>query len=78
VPSKVHPNGSLSLETKFTQPGKYVGLVTVGDKDKTVARFPFFVGKKDHNWYWLLLAFAGAVGLYFFGMRQRRKQRIAD
>ena len=77
LPPKVYPTGSLSLETKFTEAGKYIGLVTLGGKEQAVARFPFFVGKKAKHWYWLLPALAGAVGLYFLGMHQRRRQRIA-
>lgn len=45
VPSKVYSNGSINFEHTFTQPGKFVGLVTTGDKQEHVSRFPFSVGQ---------------------------------
>ena len=77
VPPALHPSGSLSLEAKFSEAGKYVGLVTVGDKEKAVARFPFSVGRQSAIWHWLVLAAAAAGGLYFVGIRQRKKQRAS-
>ena len=44
-PAKVYPNGSINFEYDFPQPGKFVGLVTVGDKEEYVSRFPFSVGE---------------------------------
>ena len=32
LPPKVYPNGTVNFEYNFDQPGKFVGLVTVGDK----------------------------------------------
>jgi hypothetical protein len=73
LPAKRYPTGSLSLEYNFAKPGRYVGLVTVGDQEKSVARFPFSVGSSGNVSYWLVaaLAAAAAVALYFFGLRQR-------
>ena len=45
IPPKVYPNGSINFEYNFTQPGKFVGLVTVSDKEALVSRFPFSVGE---------------------------------
>ena len=45
VPPKVYPNGSINFEYQFAQPGKFVGLVTVGEKGEYVSRFPFSVGE---------------------------------
>ena len=45
IPAKVYPNGSINFEYNFTQPGKFVGLVTVTDKEPLVSRFPFSVGE---------------------------------
>lgn len=75
LPPKRYPTGSLSLETRLDE-GDYIGLVTVEDKQKLVARFPFAVGKRSHAWQVLLIAVpVAAVALYYFGMRQRRRAR---
>lgn len=80
LPPKLHPSGSLSLEYNFEQPGAYVGLVTVGDKEKYVSRFPFSVGQQSV----LPRALGGAVvvalavALYLFAQRQRTRRRNAS
>lgn len=74
LPSKVYPAGSINFEHNFDQPGKFIGLVTVGDKH--VSRFPFSVGETK---IWLppsyfLIAFAGVaviLAIIFFTMRGR-------
>jgi hypothetical protein len=74
VPPKVYPNGSLHFEHTFSEPGKFVGLVTVADKQKLVARFPFSVakgGSAGKAWLWALLAVALGGGLYFYTARIR-------
>jgi hypothetical protein len=73
LPPKRYPTGSLSLTYNFAQPGRYVGLVTVGEREKSVSRFPFSVGASGYLSYWLLaaLAVAAAIALYFFGLHQR-------
>lgn len=77
LPAKTYPTGSLSLETRL-EAGDYVGLVTVQDKQTLVARFPFAVGRKSHSWYVFLVALpVAALGLYFFGMRQRARKTKA-
>jgi hypothetical protein len=72
----VYPTGSLNFEMSFPEPGKFVGLVTVGGGDKLVSRFPFSVGQRS-PWLHLLLpavlVVAGALALYRFGMRRRNK-----
>ena len=65
LPPKVYPAGSVNFEYNFDQPGKFVGLVTVGDK-QTVSRFPFSVGETK---IWLppcyfLIAFAGVAVIW--------------
>lgn len=76
LPPKVYPTGSLNFEMSFPEPGKFVGLVTVGGGDKLVSRFPFSVGQRS-PWLHLLLpavlVVAGALALYRFGMRRRNK-----
>lgn len=76
LPPKLYPTGSLNFELDFAQPGKFVGLVTVGGAQKFESRFPFSVGRA-HSWLHLLLPallmVAGSVVLYRYGMRRRAK-----
>src|SRR6476619_87060 len=68
IPPKVYPNGSITFEYNCPQPGKFVGLVTVGDKQEYVSRFPFSVGEPKGTSPFLLGAIAAAVvaGVVFF------------
>jgi hypothetical protein len=61
LPPKIYPAGSVNFEYNFDKPGKFVGLVTVGDKH--VSRFPFSVGETG----------VAVVGVVFFAMRGRGK-----
>jgi hypothetical protein len=77
LPAKTYPSGSLSLEHKFSQSGRYVGLVTVHGPETFVSRFPFSVGKPGFNWLQVvgaIAAMAAAVGLYWFAQRQRTRE----
>ena len=77
LPPKIYPAGTVNFEYNFDKPGKFVGLVTVVDKQSLVSRFPFSVGETK---IWLppsyfLIAFAGAavvVAIIFFVLRGRR------
>lgn len=74
VPPKIYPTGSLHFEHTFKEPGKFVGLVTVADTHKLVARFPFSVGNSGSAGIivvWVLLALAVGAGLYFYTVRIR-------
>ena len=78
LPSKVYPAGTINFEYNFDKPGKYVGMVTVVDKQALVSRFPFSVGqtKIPLPASYFLYAFAGAavvVAIIFFFQRGRRK-----
>jgi hypothetical protein len=76
LPPKVYPTGSLNFEMNFSEPGKFVGLVTVGSGAKLASRFPFSVGRR---YPWLdffvpvVLVGAGAAALYRYGSRKRLK-----
>jgi hypothetical protein len=48
LPPKVYPNGTVNFEYNFAQPGKYVGLVTVGGPKEHISRFPFSVGGREN------------------------------
>src|SRR5512146_474197 len=61
IPAKVYPNGSINFEYDFMQPGKFVGLVTVGDKQEYVSRFPFSVGEPKGTSPFILGAIAAVV-----------------
>lgn len=76
LPEKVYPAGSVSLEYTFEQPGRFVGVVTAGDKGEFVSRFPFSVGiaKRPYGFYGLLVLIVMAgFGLYAYSGRKRAK-----
>ena len=80
MPAQVYPKGSVDLEYTFEKPGKFVGLVTVGDKQQDVGRFPFSVGESgmiSHSMHYIMIvvplaAIAGIAAIFFF-LRDRRK-----
>lgn len=80
MPAKVYPSGSVDIAYNFDQPGKFVGLVTVGDQQQHVGRFPFSVGESDmisHFMHYIMImvpvtALAGVAAIFFF-LRGRRK-----
>ena len=79
IPPKVYPNGSADFEYNFDKPGKFVGLVTVGDKQEHASRFPFSVGESNFFSRYILsiymvpvAALAGVAAIFFF-LRGRRK-----
>ena len=63
-PAEVYPRGSVVIEHTFTEPGRFVGLVTVGDQ---VSRFPFAVGTRGRR-VLILYAVFGAVALVAGGL----------
>jgi len=81
LPPKVYPAGTVNFEYNFDQPGKFVGLVTVGDKQDLVSRFPFSVGETKIPLPpgYFLVAFAGTavVGVILFFLRGRRKSLLS-
>lgn len=75
VPPKVYPTGSLSFEHVFPEAGRFVGLVTVGEKGQYVSEFPFSVGSGVPKWHYfvpILGALAVAGSLYAYAARKRR------
>jgi len=62
VPPKIYPMGTFSFNYEFQEPGSYVGLVAVGERNqKEIGRFPFSVGAPPYARY-LLPATLLAVG----------------
>jgi hypothetical protein len=57
-PPAVYPRGTVVLEHTFDEPGRFVGLVTVGGQ---VSRFPFAVGTRGHRAMVLYAAFGAAA-----------------
>jgi hypothetical protein len=80
VPPKIYPTGSLNFELNFSEPGKFVGLVTVSGSSQFVSRFPFSVGR-GMSWLHIavgaLLTIVVAIALYRLGMRRRSKATTA-
>jgi hypothetical protein len=81
VPPKVYPSGFISLDHNFDQPGKYVGLITLGGmQEHHMARFPISIGESNvvsHVMHYIMViaplaAIAGGVAIFFF-LRGRRK-----
>lgn len=78
IPAKIYPNGSINFEYNFMQPGKFVGLVTVRDKEEYVSRFPFSVGEPKGTSPYLIVAIAAAIGAAaVFFLRSRSKSAAA-
>jgi hypothetical protein len=75
LPPKVYPAGSVNFEYTFDKPGKFIGLVTVGDKQ--VSRFPFSVGEMKiplpPSYFLIALAGVAVVGVIIFALRGRGK-----
>ncbi len=77
LPPKIYASGSVPLEYSFTTPGKFVGLVTAGDRGQYVSRFPFSVGvpQKHYAHYLLFLGVAVlGLGLYRYSGMKRQRQ----
>jgi hypothetical protein len=83
LPAKVYPNGSIDFRYTFDKPGKFVGLVTVGEKMEHVSRFPFSVGEpkifsKFLNIYMVPVVAVVIVGAIVFFMRDRKPSQAAS
>jgi hypothetical protein len=76
LPAALHPTGSLHFEHVFPEPGKFVGLVTVGGQEKQVSRFPFSVGQPRSMLPMVgaaVLVVAAGVGAYLLSARRRER-----
>jgi hypothetical protein len=82
MPPKVYPGGSVDFEYNFDKPGKFVGLVTVGNEPPHVSRFPFSVG--DPKWPWAtIFGVLAGIGLlafiiYYFRLPQAQNSSPAQ
>lgn len=79
LPAKVYPAGSIDVKYNFDTPGKFIGLVSVGEKQEHLSRFPFSVGETSaasHLSHYIMVIVPVLVGIaivVFFAFRDRRK-----
>jgi len=84
LPAKVYTGGFINFEHSFSQPGKFIGVITVRGKEEHVARFPISVGEGgmvSHLIHYMmvivpLVAIAGGAVIFFL-MRGRRKSPVS-
>lgn len=75
LPPQTYPAGTFSFEHLFTEPGDYVGVLTIdGERgEHWSARFPFSVGKRQIEVTpYLLIGAAGLLAVLLF-ITSRRK-----
>lgn len=78
-PPKVYPSGSIDVKYNFDTPGKFVGLVSIGDKPEQPSRFSFSVGETDamshlSHYIMIIVPLVVAIGfVVFYALRDRRK-----
>ena len=84
LPAKVYTGGFINFEHSFSQPGKFIGIITVRGKEEHVARFPISVGEggvASHLMHYLMVivpvaVLAGGAAIFFF-VRGRRKSPVS-
>jgi hypothetical protein len=83
LPAKVYTGGFINFEHSFSQPGKFIGIITVRGKEEHVARFPISVGEGgvvSHLMHYMMVivpvAVLAAGAAIFFIMRGRRKSPV--
>lgn len=78
VPPERYPGGSVMLDYEFTQPGQYIGVVSiVSDTDEVLATsvFPFSVGIPSYGQYAPLLIGLGLfIGTVFYLSARKTKK----
>ena len=83
LPAKVYTGGFINFEYSFSQPGKFIGIITVRGKEEHVARFPISVGEGgvvSHLMHYMMVivpvaVLAGGAAIFFF-VRGRRKSPV--
>jgi hypothetical protein len=79
LPAKIYPAGSIDVKYNFDKPGKFVGLISVGENREHLSRFRFSVGETgtvSHFMHYSIVIVPVLVGLaivVFFSFRDRRK-----
>jgi hypothetical protein len=84
LPAKVYTGGFINFEHSFSQPGKFIGIITVRGKEEHVARFPISVGEGgvvSHLMHYMMVivpvSVLAAGAAIFFIMRGRRKSPVS-
>lgn len=84
LPAKVYTGGFINFEHSFSEPGKFIGIITVGGKEEHGARFPISVGTgggTSHLMHYMMVIVPVAVffggGVIFLILRGRRKSPVA-
>ncbi len=84
LPAKVYTGGFINFEHSFSQPGNFIGIITVRGKEEHVARFPISVGEGgvvSHLMHYMMIivpvAILAAGAAIFFIMRGRRKSPVS-
>ena len=84
LPAKVYTGGFINFEYSFSQPGKFIGIITVRGKEEHVARFPISVGEGgvvSHLMHYMMVIVPVAVlasgAAIFFFVRGRRKSPVS-
>ncbi len=83
LPAKIYTGGFINFEHSFSQPGKFIGIITVRGKEEHVARFPIAVGEGgvvSHLMHYMIVivpvaALAVGAAIFFF-LRSRRKPSV--
>jgi len=82
--SEQNPSGSVDFTYTFDKPGKFVGLVTVGEQKQHVSRFPFSVGEPKSLSKYLysiymvpVLALVIVLAIVFFFRDRRKSSEVA-
>jgi hypothetical protein len=84
LPAKVYTGGFINFEYSFSQPGKFIGIITVRGKEEHVARFPISVGEggmASHLMHYMMVivpvaVLVGGAAIFFF-VRSRRKSTVS-
>jgi hypothetical protein len=79
LPAKVYATGSIDVKYNFDKPGKYIGLVSIGEKHEHLSRFPISIGETgvmSHFTHYIMIIVPFLVGIavvVFYAFRDRRK-----
>jgi hypothetical protein len=79
LPPKIYPTGSIDVKYNFDKPGKFIGLVSMGEKQEHLSRLRFSIGETgamSHLTHYMVILVPLGVAIaiaVFYGLRDRRK-----
>jgi hypothetical protein len=79
LPPKIYPTGSIDVKYNFDTPGKFIGMVSIGEKQEHLSRFGFSIGQTgavSHFTHYMVIFVPLAVAIAiatFYMIRDRRK-----